>query len=51
MPYGDGKDHSRRLDQDTGAVVKHSLLDRGYKLLLDTEREWLQRGSVDFEAS
>lgn len=48
MPYGDGKDHSRRPDQDT---VKHNLHDRGYKLLLDTKREWLPRGMVDFETS
>lgn len=38
MPYQDGKDHSGRLDQDTGAVVKHNLPDRGDKLLFDTKR-------------
>lgn len=51
MPYRDGKDHSRRPDQDTGAAVKHDLHDRGYKLLLDTKRVWLPRGMVGFETS
>lgn len=51
VPYREGKDHSRRPDQDTGAVGKHSLHGRGYKLLLGTKRERLPRGSADFETS